>query len=132
MSSFLARPTVWRPSTFGQRLEQAMRTVLRIFLTSMGFLALFLPLLGGVAFAQSRMQAQAPAKRGIWKSVGNMSTPREGHIETTLKNGMVLVAGGIAASNQVLASAELYDPATGKWSLTGSMNYPRTAATATL
>ena len=45
---------------------------------------------------------------------------------TLLPNGQVLVAGG------GLASAELYDPATGVWTTTGSMATDRGLATARL
>src|SRR5207244_2851418 len=38
-----------------------------------------------------------------------------------LSNGKVLVAGGQATGKVALATAELYDPATGTWSPTGSM-----------
>ena len=40
-----------------------------------------------------------------------------------LGDGRVLVAGGYGAD--YLDSAELYDPAAGTWTATGSMNYPR-------
>src|SRR5262249_12374405 len=46
-------------------------------------------------------------------------------------NGKVLVAGGINFSN-TLSSAELYDPATGLWTATGSMTTVRVGHTATL
>jgi N-acetylneuraminic acid mutarotase len=42
------------------------------------------------------------------------------------------VAGGCGSDNQPLASAELYDPATGTWSSTGSLAVPRYYHTATL
>jgi hypothetical protein len=45
---------------------------------------------------------------------------------------MVLVAGGVGPRDNIRASAELYDPATGTWSLTGSLNNRRYAHTATL
>jgi hypothetical protein len=45
-----------------------------------------------------------------------------------LRNGMVLVAGG---NPDYLASAELYDPTTGTWSVTGSLNSGRADHTAT-
>ncbi len=38
-----------------------------------------------------------------------------------LLNGKVLVAGGAGTDEQGLASAEIYDPATNKWTPTGSM-----------
>ena len=53
------------------------------------------------------------------------------HTATLLLSGKVLVAGG---SNGVdsLSSAELYDPATGIWSNTGSLHSARESHTATL
>jgi Galactose oxidase, central domain len=48
-----------------------------------------------------------------------------------LQNGQVLVAGG-SGSWAVLASAEIYDPSTGSFHLTGAMSTPRYRHTATL
>jgi WD40 repeat protein len=73
---------------------------------------------------------------GKFKLTGSMRTAREGLTATTLPDGKVLVAGGDDADcdtcNHVFASAELYDPDSGKFSPTGSMNAQRTGATATL
>jgi hypothetical protein len=51
---------------------------------------------------------------------------------TLLPNGKVLVAGGMNNVSGWLSGAELYDPATGIWAATGSMNGARAGATATL
>jgi hypothetical protein len=56
---------------------------------------------------------------------------RLNHTATLLPNGKVLVAGG-TGSSFALASAQLYDPASGTWSPTGSMVSARTGHTATL
>ena len=55
----------------------------------------------------------APASGIIWSFTGSLNTARFFHTATLLPNGMVLVAGGGFGS---LASAELYDPASGTWS----------------
>jgi hypothetical protein len=53
---------------------------------------------------------------------------------TLLPNGKVLVTGGLNSgiSGTMLASAELYDPNTGTWSMTGSMSTGRMANSAVL
>ena len=45
---------------------------------------------------------------------------------------MVLVAGGLDTNSNFSASAELYDPASGTWTDTGSLNAARYSHTATL
>jgi hypothetical protein len=47
------------------------------------------------------------------------------HTAATLPNGLVVVVGGLGPG--VLASAELYDTATGTWSATGALATPRQA-----
>ena len=59
-----------------------------------------------------------------------MASARYAHTATLLPNGQVLVAGAFDIG--ALASAELYDPATGLWSSTGSMTTKRGSHTATL
>ena len=65
--------------------------------------------------------------RGTWTTTGALSTARSDHTATLLPNGKVLVAGGCNSSS-VLASAELYDPATGTWTATGSLTTARYVA----
>ena len=71
-----------------------------------------------------------------WRPTGAMATAREAFAAVTLANGRVLVMGGIGVGvggrAVVLGSAELYDPATGKWSAAGSLVQPRFRHTATL
>jgi len=56
-------------------------------------------------------------------STGSLTTARRSHTATLLPSGKVLVAGGFNGS--FLSSAELYDPATGSWSSTGSLTTAR-------
>jgi hypothetical protein len=60
---------------------------------------------------------------GKWTSTGAMTTSRCLHTATLLPNGKVLVAGGATQTgfSSVTASAEIYDPATGAWTQTGTM-----------
>jgi hypothetical protein len=62
-----------------------------------------------------------------------MAAARFGHTATLLKNGKVLVVGGTDFySSTPFSAAEIYDPATGHFSLTGSMATPRAGHSATL
>jgi Kelch motif len=74
-----------------------------------------------------------PATR-TWSATGSMRVKRQGFATALLPDGKVLVAGGTAgaSSRRPLGSAELYDPATGTWTATGSMALARTSFTATL
>jgi hypothetical protein len=65
-----------------------------------------------------------------------MSVPRENHIAVLLTDGTVLVAGGdysyaTDSNGWIWASAEIYNPVAGTWSITGSMSTPRASAAAT-
>ena len=61
---------------------------------------------------------------GQWTETGSMHVARSGSVASLLADGRVLVAGGVDPGKGylgALASAELYDPATGQWTDTGSM-----------
>jgi hypothetical protein len=71
------------------------------------------------------------AADGTFAGTGNMSFVRDAHTSTLLPASAVLVAGGATSYNptaradNVTDSAEIYDPATGTFSPTGSMTTPR-------
>lgn len=77
-----------------------------------------------------------PATRAFTPT-GSMKEARQSHTATLLPDGKVLLAGGLGvqAAGQaanVLRSAEIYDPATGLFTSTGSLPAGRSLHTATL
>jgi N-acetylneuraminic acid mutarotase len=76
-----------------------------------------------------------PQTNNSWSGTGSMSSRRAAFTATLLPDGQVLVAGGQSEDengNTYLTSAELYDPATGTWSPTGSSLFFQSWHTATL
>ena len=71
---------------------------------------------------------------GTWSATGSMVWGRYRHTATLLPNGKVLVSGGFTDGYErsAIASAEVYDPASGTWSATGPMATARGRHTATL
>jgi len=76
---------------------------------------------------------------GTWTVTGSMIEARSWQSATLLPDGTVLVAGGMGSTGSggdevgfLMASAELYDPATGTWSATGRMVEARHDHRATL
>jgi N-acetylneuraminic acid mutarotase len=72
---------------------------------------------------------------GLWTPTGSLTTGgRQYHTATLLPNGQVLVAGGYNPAIVIgaLSSAELYDPASGTWRATGSLNIGHRRHRATL
>jgi Galactose oxidase, central domain len=61
----------------------------------------------------------------------SMTTSRREHTATLLKDGRVLITGGIGEQNKPIASAELYDPATNTFKAIGDMTVARTFQSAT-
>jgi hypothetical protein len=78
----------------------------------------------------SGLDGDSSQASGTCVLTGSMTTPRSWGPFTGAKllgNGLVLVAGGVDTSTgHALASAELYNPATGTFSSAGSMSTPRT------
>ena len=82
------------------------------------------------ALLAARNCTTRPAGPGVPRAA---STPHATHhTATLLPNGKVLVAGGFIGGSGYLSSAELYDPASGNWTATGSLNNARSYHTATL
>lgn len=75
---------------------------------------------------------ESPTHRGRVVEAGHMWSPRSGHTATLLKDGRVLIAGGMVRNGEFLDSAELYDPATRQFTPTGKMFTKRVGLAATL
>src|SRR3546814_17560697 len=61
-----------------------------------------------------------------------MGAPCDGFSGTRLADGTILIVGGYGEVMRRLASAERYDPASGRSRSAGSMSEPRMSHTATL
>ena len=92
---------------------------------------------GGKAQAEAFLSAELydPAA-GTFTATGDMTAARASHAATLLASpsGQVLITGGFNGSggSSWLASAELYDPAGGRFAAVGSMTTGRRTHTATL
>ena len=74
---------------------------------------------------------------GNWTPTGSLVSARGIHTANLLPDGKVLAAGGnynsfSAPTIVASSSSELYDPATGTWTASGSLNAPRSTHVATL
>jgi len=74
----------------------------------------------------------SPAGPGSIVNGAQMLEPRSGHTATLLPDRRVLVTGGMRRNQDFYRSAELFDPATGKFSATGEMQIRRVGHAAVL
>src|SRR5439155_21035229 len=77
------------------------------------------------------------ATRFHWEFPGSLHTPRYYRTSPLLSDGRLLVIGGATTGPQTFPdpgtpSAEVYDPATGTWTVNGSLIGQRLLHTATL
>jgi Galactose oxidase, central domain len=87
--------------------------------------------------ASTSAELWSPTGGGTFTSTGSMHVARQVLTLTTLPNGEALAVGGSPVFKTMgpaagSKTAELYNPATGKWTLTGSMPSGRLGHTATL
>jgi WD40 repeat protein len=73
---------------------------------------------------------------GTFTETGEMTTSRSAHTATLLPNEKVLIAGGeskvSAVGSSAAPTAEVYDPTTDTFTVTGPMSTPRSGHTATV
>jgi hypothetical protein len=98
---------------------------------------------GGEVLDPAIGQARPVASAESYDPASNTWTPtppparaRVGHTATLLSDGRVLIAGGAIAradgQREVTATAELFDPISGRWTSVGDLSLARADATATL
>jgi hypothetical protein len=92
----------------------------------LSFLSTASPAILGFGVFEVDLRACEPRKQGVLPAEDVRTSGHSGHTATLLPSSKVLIAGG---GNYI---AELFDPGTGTFSLTGSMLVPRTFHTATL
>lgn len=85
-----------------------------------------------VAAAAFHAAAPSSSRVGTVTPAASMLEPRSGQTATLLADGKVLIAGGMRRNQDFYKSAELYDPATGKFQPTGEMSVGRVGHAAVL
>jgi hypothetical protein len=86
-----------------------------------------IPNFGG---GQSPAELYDPSAGTFTLATGDLITPRSLHTATLLNDGTVLIAGG--SNSYSIAAAEIYDPATNVFTVSGSLATARNGHTATL
>jgi hypothetical protein len=81
---------------------------------------------GGAPNSLSSVEIYNPGTN-TWTTVNPMATGRQGHTQTTVSNGKILVTGGVTSADVTagLASTEIYDPATLAWTAGPTMSTTR-------
>ena len=131
-------PPVFLTSPQGNRVEALAMTTARANAAAIRLRDGRVLICGGTATGQvggvlSSAELYDPAAR-TFTPTGSMTVPRAGQTITMLRDGRVLLTGGVqnVGFRSELSSAEIYDPAAGTFSATGSMSVPREGHTATM
>ena len=110
------------------KLKLALENCLSKYIFKISTFLFFLLFLGIMIPAAS---SHANAS-GTWSYTSSfLQDPRYGFTATTLQNGRVLIEGGFRQGN-ISTDSEIYDPASGTWTITGSTIYAHAAHTSTL
>ena len=108
-----------------RRVSQALASNAFCRPMSRGLAVVALTAIALLGLAPRPATASAP---GTWTLTGSMSTPRDGPTAVLLPSGKVLIFGGTTCFASPCpastSSTELYDPAAGTWSPTGSFVQP--------
>ncbi len=131
-------PPVFLTSPQGSRVEALAMTTARANAAATRLRDGRVLICGGTATGQvggvlSSAELYDPVAR-TFTPTGSMTVPRAGQTITMLRDGRVLLTGGVqnVGFRSQLSSAEIYDPAAGRFSATGSMSVPREGHTATM
>jgi hypothetical protein len=89
-------------------------------------------ILGDLVLASSAPSSRPAAPGGALAATGSMHVPRAVHTATLLRDGRVLVAGGMQKNGVFENTAELYDPASGRFETLPKLATRRVGHSATL
>src|SRR5438046_693432 len=106
-----------RTTLIGQWLEKNSKT--------------FLTLLAAGATLAIAMLVDASSSSQV-EQLGPLVVPRTGHAATVLADGRVLITGGRDGAGTIVATAEIFDPATETSTAVGALVTARVSHTATL
>jgi hypothetical protein len=100
--------------------------------TATGTYAITVQAVDGVGQSMTQDFSIQVFPRGFVLTRGMMHEARTNHTATLLSSNLVLIAGGWSNTAEAVATAELFDPGTEMFSMTGSMSTARSSHTATL